>query len=39
MAQGKPDPKIAVLYELLGDDIDGAASMIEDFGLGYEDAE
>ena len=27
------DPAIAELYDLLGDDMDGAASMFEDFGL------
>lgn len=33
----KADPRIGVLYELLGSDMDGAASEIEDFGLGYEE--
>jgi hypothetical protein len=36
---GKARPEVAVLYELLGDDTDGAMSMIEDMGLGYEEVE
>jgi hypothetical protein len=27
------DPAIGALYDLLGDDMDGAAAMFEDFGL------
>ena len=30
------DPGVAMLYDLLGDDLDGAAAMMEDFGLAYE---
>ena len=26
-------PAVAAIYDLLGDDIDGAAALIEDFGL------
>ena len=29
------DPRIGILYDLLGDDIDGVASEIEDYDLGY----
>ena len=29
---GEPSPVAAMLYELLGDDIDGAAAMLEDYG-------
>lgn len=28
-------PYADALYDLLGDDIDGAAAMLEDFGMGY----
>jgi hypothetical protein len=28
-------PFADALYDLLGDDIDGAAAMLEDFGMGY----
>lgn len=33
--EGVADPAIATVYELSGDDMDGAASDLEDFGLGY----
>lgn len=31
--EGTAHPGVAVIYELLGDDVDGAASLLEDFGL------
>lgn len=31
---GKADPGIAVVYDLLGDDMDGAAAEVQDLGLG-----
>ena len=31
--QGKRAEGVALVYELLGDDVDGAAAMIEDMGL------
>ncbi len=31
-ADAKPDEGIQTIYELLGNDMDGAASLIEDFG-------
>lgn len=30
---GKADAGIGVLYDLLGDDVDGAASLMEDLGI------
>lgn len=32
---GASDPRVSALYDLLGDDMDGAASMFADEGIGY----